>query len=295
MLAAALSNEAVEPVKTISRRTASAYMDPNELIVVGVDTTDDAAHPLWDPRIRLPLDEAMIRNIQINGVIEPVIATREHNRAYVVNGRRRTLHAREASRRQVAAGLDAIRIPVIFKQGSELRLFGISQSANRFRVNDGQLVSARNAQRMLDLGAAVEDVAASFGVSDQTVRNWLQMLQLAPEILDAMESREIAATTALMLAPLDKHEQVQELKLIKDQAKETGKIPTVSAVRRRVATKLGRHATPTPKERINKAIDVLVRASSGPNTREAYLDALNKLSRVLSGRSYAKLALDEDE
>ena len=279
-----------------AKRGSYFLMDPGQLTIVGVDTGDTVANPLWDPRIKLPLDEAMVRNIRVYGVIEPIVAVKDGDQVMVVDGRRRVLHAREAARRQAEAGEEALRVPVIFKKGSDVRLFGVSQAANRFRVNDGPLVSARNAQRMLDLGATIDEVAGSFGVSDQTVRNWLQMLTMAPEVLEATERNELAATTALMLAPLDKYEQVEALHEIRREQASTGKTVTGETVRRRVAAKTGRLTVVlSPKERIEKATAILMKAAAGSQNRDAWLDALNRLTKVLLGKQFSQLAMSEED
>lgn len=264
---------------------ALTFASPDAVLVVGLDTKDGKEHPLWDPRVFLPLDEMLIRNIRVYGVIEPIVCEKVGETTLVVDGRRRVLHAREAVKRQLMAGEEPMKIPLIWKKGDAQRMIGTKESANRFRITDGPLTSARNCQRMVDMGMSINDIANSFGVSDQTIRNWLQLLTLDADVIKAMEADELSTTSAMMFAPLTASQQRALLNEVKTKA--GAKKTPVTEVKKKAAAKQGKESKGvTPSERVEKAIAVLTKAASGPDTKEGFLEALNKLSRVLAGKSF---------
>jgi ParB family chromosome partitioning protein len=81
------------------RRLNAFAVDPDNLIIIGLDTDDGPEHPLYDERVKLPLDESTVLNIMAIGVKEPVLVRKTDGNPEVVDGRRRTMHAREANRR----------------------------------------------------------------------------------------------------------------------------------------------------------------------------------------------------
>lgn len=283
---------------TTPRKTLHMF-SPSDLTIIGHDTEDGPEHPHYDPRIKLPVDDLMVRNIAKLGVLKPIFAIRDGNRVIVTDGRRRTIHARLAASRLAEAGeTDTFRIPVMIQTGSDQEIYGKSRAANRMNVQDGQLASARSAQKLVDMGSTVDEVAEVFGVSDQTIRNYLQLLSLAPEVIAAMESDELGTTAALALVPLDAEQQVAALTELKKDSAEGSKVTVGKA--KRVAAAAASGAKPsaakvTPKERVEKAVALLTKASGGPNTKEAFAETLNKLSRVLAGKSFDKLAESEEE
>lgn len=268
-------------------RRSYFMFDPDELIVVGLDTNDGPEHPLWDERIKLPLDEGLVRNIQTYGVIEPILFVRDGDKTYVVDGRRRVLHAREAAKRQAQAGEELVKVPGIPKRGEDTYLFGISRSANACRVNDGPLTNARNAQRMLDMGSSEKEIAVAFGVKEQTVKDWLSLLGLAPKVKTAVAKGVLSPSAAATLAKLSKEEQEGHL----EELLATGAKPTVDNVINKVRTSKGKAPTNTPKVRIEKAEALLAKAAAdwGSYTKDELIDLVDKLSKALLSKGIAKL------
>src|ERR1044071_4250279 len=70
------------------------YADPDDLVIIGLDTDDGPEHPLYDPRIKGDISEPEIRNVEYFGIITPVQVRRYDNRLEVVNGRGRVRKAR---------------------------------------------------------------------------------------------------------------------------------------------------------------------------------------------------------
>lgn len=237
--------------KAIAAKRLNAFsLDPDDVVVIGVDTQDGREHSLWDKRSFDPLEEATVRNIATYGVIEPIIVVKDGDKVIVADGRRRVLHAREAKKRQLAAGEITVMIPAVLKKGSDARIFGISRSANAHRKNDDAMTNAENAGRMMDLGASVDDVAVTFGVETQTVKIWLTLLDADASVKKAVQAGELAPSAAAKLAKLSREEQRKAL----IQMRAEGKITVAKASAKVAASKNGKTATPAPGKKILRRI-----------------------------------------
>jgi ParB family transcriptional regulator, chromosome partitioning protein len=221
-----------------AERIKAWSIDPNNLVIIGHDTEDGPEHVLYDERINLELDEGLIRNIMIYGVLEPVLA-RPHGDAEdqvleVIDGRQRILAAREANERLAKEGKEIARVPFIVKKGEAHRVFGMCISANENRRDDDPLSRALKVQKYLDMSRSEQEAAVAFGVSVQSINNWLRLLELAEEVQEAVKKGEISANAAAPLADLPHDQQVKALakagrqarkdKRDKPTAKDTNKV-----------------------------------------------------------------------
>lgn len=273
-------------------------MDPDDLVVIGHDTKDGEEHPLYDERVKLPLTEDMVKNIQVYGVLEPVLAQTDGDRTLVVDGRRRVLHAREAAKRQKKAGEEPVKVPVFFKRGEAVYLFGVSRSANAMRVDDGPMTNARNAQRMLDMGATEEEVAVAFGVTPQSIKTWVSLLDLSSKVQHAVAKREIGIAAACTLAKLPREEQDKHLEELRAQ----GVKPTAENLDNKVRVSQGRGEAITPKSRIKKAVDILTKVADSTDgglnddlSKEELWEVINRLCKALTSKGLAKLVTPKDD
>lgn len=279
-------------------------VNPRKLTVIGIDTKDGPEHPLYDARIELPIDPLFVKSIKTRGVQEVIKATKIGDKLVVWSGRRRTIHARVAMDELEKSGdmkPDEFAVPVIVTTDEAGALWSKGLTANRHRLDDGVLASARAAQKAIDLGGTIESVATDMGVSDQTIRNWQQLLGLAPAVIKAVEAGTLGTTAALMLAPLAPDKQVEQLKELAQDKAEGAKI-TVASTRAKVNSKRAGRPTQeanrvTPKERVEKAVKILheyAKVAAGDTLpKDVAMEALKKLSRALAGRAFEKLADDE--
>lgn len=303
MTAAQKTPDSAGNKEVVTSKFTGFNVNPSDLTVVGIDTDDDESHPLYDPRIKLPLSENMVLNIMHMGVLEPIQVVKDGIEYRVVDGRRRTLHARVANERLKERGLDPIKVPIVVKKGDNKMLFAMGQASNRFRVNSGPMESAKAAARFVALGGTVEEIANNWDCSEQHVRDMLKLLELDPKVQETMLTGELTATAALMLAPLPKQEQVAALADLKAESAETGKKPTVNQAKRVVQQRGGqpgnRSSTAlTPKERVDKAVMILTKfsmISEKERTKDLYAETLQKVSRALAGKTLEKLASDEED
>lgn len=303
------------PKSTKKTLPPAGVLWPEEIKIQGWDTPIDLNDPLDDNRIDLPVDPAMVANMKAVGVIEPVVITVRKvapggdvtpemaNRLsgpFVVDGRRRVMHARVANKELEKEGQEKVKVPYILKSGEDpAKLVAWAKSANRFRVDNGPLRSAYDVRQMMNVhNFTIEDCATVLGASEQTIRNWLTLLDQPKEIREAIEKQEITTTAALMLAPLkDEAQKLEELKKIQEQQRETGKKVSAREVQNRRQERQGRPGTAnTPKQRLEKASNQLTKLAGTPQkelTRERLLDELNKLCRTITGKQLAKLG-EED-
>ena len=187
------------------------YLDPDAIIIVGSDESLDGS-PLEDERAKWDVDENLVRNIMIYGIQQPVLVRQEAGVTYVVDGRQRVKAAREAAKRQSDAGEYKVKVPCMEVQADDTRVSGIMISTNELRKDDSVMGKARKATRLLDLTGDVEDVALAFGRSPRTIRNWMVLLKMAPEVQQAIEDGKISANAAYEgLRELTREEQVKTL------------------------------------------------------------------------------------
>lgn len=183
-------------------------MDPDDLVIVGLDTDDDHTHPLADPqRNKLPIEEGMILNIMRYGVIKAVVVRKDGERALVVDGRRRVRHAREANKRLKAEGAEPIVVPVMVRKADDLTITGVSRSANQHVVIDDPLARADEMARLAGQGLDAEAIAVIYGTTAHTVRSNLRLSEVHPDVRKAVKAEEVSATAAAKLAGLPREEQ----------------------------------------------------------------------------------------
>lgn len=184
------------------------YFSPEKLTLV-----TDKNSPLYDERVNLPLDESLVRNIATYGIIEPVVLRLNGKKAddtpivEVVVGRQRVRACLEANKRLVAEGKEPHRVPAIMKRAEAGTLMGVMISENEIRRADSTLVRARKLERFLATGKTEEEAATAFGVTKQTVKNLLTVLELHPAVQKAIEKDEVPTNVARELAAVPQEEQ----------------------------------------------------------------------------------------
>lgn len=272
------------------------WLDPHDprLKLVGVDVRtgqtkpDGPEHYLYDTRAFRTILPERVSNYRHYGVKTAIHIVIDGDDYLVEDGRGRLIGARLVADIQRAAGEEIIRIPAVVAKGDEVHLFGLSRALNVHDADD-TLTNAKNAQRMLDMGSALATVAVTFGVSDQTIRNWTAMLSLSPEVMAEVVNGELSGTAAIQLASLPKAEQSKVL----TEAKASGEKLTVEKMQRTVREKTGKPAGNTPKDRLGKIAAILTKLADkapGERTKDVMADTLDKISRIATGCTLDKLA-----
>lgn len=226
--------------------------DPNDLIVIGLDTKDGPEHELWDERIKLPLEEPMVVNIMSLGVKETVTVRQGEKGYEVVNGRRRVLHAREANKRLKSQGEPLVKVPATVEVGDDVHMEKLTISLNEIRRDDDTLVKAEKCMRLLHRnGGDYKDAARVFGVSVAAIKNWSKLAELAPKVKRAVAAGEISASAAAELHGVSKDSQVAKLDKLMSSAKAGGgKKATVTRVKKAAGRRVA-----VPKRVLLKLVD----------------------------------------
>ena len=179
------------------------YVKPHDLIIIGLDTEDREENPLYDERVFQPVNEALVKNIMVYGIQQPVLVRQEASRYYVVDGRQRTRAARRAATLQDAAGEYQVKVPVREVRADDKRIAGIMVSTNELRQDDEVLTKATKASRLLDLVGDINEVAIAFGRTPQQIRNWLKLAEADEGIHEAIKTGVISASAGIELAEAD--------------------------------------------------------------------------------------------
>ena len=187
-----------------SGKTNVLTFEPENLHLV-----TDKTHPLYDERIHLPISEAMVLNIMDQGVLGPIIVWKdpETGLSCVVDGRQRVRHTLEANKRLSKEGKEPLLVPAVAKRGSAVRMEQAMVSANEIRQADTPLGRAKKMADALERGHDEDDLSLMFGVSVQTVRATLSLLDATQAVRDAVESGTVTVTQARQLGALPPEEQ----------------------------------------------------------------------------------------
>ena len=150
----------------------------------------DKSHPLYDERVDLPVDEALVANIMFEdtGVIEPIVIAKdpETGKIDVVDGRQRVKACVEANKRRKKQGLEPFQIAGIPKRGQAHVLAGLMASTF-IRQDDSPLGRAKKISRYIALGRTDEQAANQFGISVATVKNLVRVLDAPAAVRQAFE------------------------------------------------------------------------------------------------------------
>ncbi len=207
------------PLRDLGKRTDSYVFDPDKLTII-----TDPNHALYDERINLPLDEAMVRNIMHYGVRVPVSIRIEDDKAVVIDGRQRVMHCREANKRLRERGEEPLMVRAMPERMGDAKAAGVMVALNEGKRMDDVLTKASKAARLInEQNYLIEDVATTFLVGESTIRRWLE-LDAAPEnIKDAMR-RGLPIGAALDLAKIrDKTARDEALAKVESEGKVEGK------------------------------------------------------------------------
>lgn len=208
-------------------------LNPDDLVVVGVDTEDGLNHPMVSHRvIKLKEDgpsEEMVESIMEFGVLQAIVVRKNGLKAEVVLGRNRTLAAREANRRRKALGQEPILIQCILRKDNDpSKMIGSIEAENNVRRGDDPLTRAKNASRALDMGRDRASVARDFGISAESLDNLLKLQDLSPKMQSAVEQGHITPTAAVTYNDLSHEEQARVL----EEAEKLGVVISVPEARR---------------------------------------------------------------
>lgn len=191
----------------------------------------DKAHPLYDPRVELPVKGELVEDIMLHGVLETCLVRKDGSDIIVIDGRQRVKSAIEANKRLGKA--NRVRVPCIVQRGEDVDLFAASCSTNEHRQDDDPMRKAEKAARLIDHGKTEAEVAVVFGVKLATIKQWMKMLELAAPVRNAVKAGKIAPSAAARLSSLSSDEQKKAL----EEALEMDADPKPKSKARKMSTK----------------------------------------------------------
>ena len=201
----------------------------------------DALHPFTNHPFKVLDDEAMTRTVESiaqYGVLAPLIARPRPEGGYeIISGHRRQYAAK-------LAGLDTL--PVIVRQMSDDAAVILMVDSNLQREHilpsERALAYKMKLEAIKNQGARSDltspQVAAKFrsddavakdqGISGDTVRRYIRLTNLIPELLDMVDEKKISFNPAVELSYLDESQQRDFLEAMND----TQNAPSLSQAQR---------------------------------------------------------------
>ena len=173
----------------------------------------DKGHKFYDPRVEMELNEGLVQSIMSQGILQPIVARKDGEKVVVLAGRQRVRAAMEANRRFAEAGEERkIEVPCRLVQCSDIDAYKIMITENLHRVDETPLEKAFKAQTLIQVyGADIKDVALTFNISENQVKNWLALFDLDEAVLNLIREDKIAAMSALEFAKFDRSEQAAKV------------------------------------------------------------------------------------
>ncbi|WP_186224596.1 ParB/RepB/Spo0J family partition protein [Burkholderia gladioli] len=236
------------------------FFDPAALTLI-----TDPSHALFDRRALLPPDEALVMNIMQLGVLETIIVAKdvESGETFVVDGRRRTIAAREANRRLAELGKPLVRIPALPRRDGMAGLNRMMVAANEIRRADSVINRAEKMAGMRLRGHTDEEIAIDFGIEPSTVASQLKLLDCCAAVRDALDSGEITAAAALKLSRFEPDAQRIALRDMRKAAEGKEGRDRGLAQKEALRVSLGGGGAPATKMRSRKQIEQAAAAARG--------------------------------
>jgi ParB family transcriptional regulator, chromosome partitioning protein len=231
------------------RLSGGFLVDPNKLVIIGLDTNDGPEHPLFDKRAKLPVDEdladAMIRE-GFRGAIE----VRKNGKSEdgedifeVVFGRRRTRAARRAGEKIK----DEFPVAVLVRKLDDEEAFAVRIGENIRRKDLSTLDKADELKRYITRGHNEKEAALVFSMSENGVKNLMKVHDLSADVRKAVENEQLSVAAAAELADLPRDEQNVELKKLLDAAAQGTKATRQAAKKAKKARNGGDGTVAPPK------------------------------------------------
>ncbi len=187
-------------------------MDPDKLVLV-----TKKGEALFDLRVLRKVNPELLESIAAVGVKTPLHARKGEDAngnatLEVVDGRQRTIAAREVNRIRRAEGTIPISIPVLVVKGSDNAMMELAALANAIRTEDNPIERATNMAAMQERGISDKRIALAYGIQAQTVTQTVALLELAKEVQDAVAGGIVGLYFAVTeLGKLPKKEQGRRL------------------------------------------------------------------------------------
>lgn len=245
------------------------FFPPEDLTII-----EDSKHPLYDPRVDKPLEEVDVRNVDDNGILEPIAVRRNGEKdgkpiIEVVFGKTRTRWAREVNKRRRAAGRkDLLKVPCVMKRGDDKTIFKMMAIENAIRHDNSPMGTANLMNRLIAMGGTEEEASVTFGLHIQTVKEHLKLLDLHPTIQKHVETGVVGATLAAQeFSKIPREEQVAKF----EELREAGTLKGAAAKNNIRRLRDAKPAQKVAKMRRRKELMAALKALKKLGTQDAIL------------------------
>lgn len=175
-----------------------------DLVLVGKDTDHGPEHPRYDERVHNDFDEDIVQGMMKPGIgvkLPIVVVKNDDGDLEVDDGRQRVINAREASRRLAEQGLPPLRVPCLPpEKGGDGTSAILKVMLNEHRQEDTAMGRATKAQQLVDMGYTLAEISPIFRCSENSLRNYLSLLDLLPEVQERIVNGLTPATVGYELA-----------------------------------------------------------------------------------------------
>lgn len=211
----------MSPKKTaVDASRSNVYnIEPERLTLI-----TDKEHALYDPRVENDITEKMVISIIAHGVVEPLVVRKNGSSIEVVDGRQRTINAREANKRLAAEGRDTIKVPCIIRGGKDGEQASLGVELNEIRLSDDVLTKAEKAAHLRKIGRSEQEIAQAFGVTTKTIGTWAKFGELSASVLKAIKDDRISPYDAVSnFEGMSREEQNEALEKVVESSAKSGK------------------------------------------------------------------------
>lgn len=245
----------------------------------------DKASPFYQTRAEEAPDAGLVTSMKRGGFLanQAISVFKDGAELCVLDGRRRTLAAREANRQLVAEGREPLRVAVILKRGTEAELYAVQCAANENRSDVSDVERAKELSKLMQYGKTVEEAGEVLGFNAAKAKRILALLDCAAAVQRAVEAGQIPATAAAQLAKLERKEQLVQLERL--VAESGGK--RVSVKRTAKAVKVAKGDTSTVEPPSRKEVRALYdfACKHGVTVTDITLDGMAVLRWLLTGEA----------
>ncbi len=213
--------------KGIDATRASLTMLPPEALTL----ITEKDHPLYDPRVELPVDKDSPLYIDIKTKnVEKPIEVRKNGEGkdgmpilQVIDGRQRVQILISVNIERTKAGLPPYKLPVNFVRGDDKSMVLRSLSSNLLRREETPFSKAVKMQKAQQLGAAPEEIAQACNIETVAlVDRYMAILNFIPSVQKAFNG-DLPASAIDVFAKVPREEQAEVLKTVQAGGAKTTK------------------------------------------------------------------------
>lgn len=155
----------------------------------------------------------ILPSIRARGVQQPLLVRKNGKGYEIVAGRRRYFSLKAIAKE----GSEIDPVPcAVMAEGDDAAALEASLIENTARLDPDEVSRWETFARLVREGRTVEDIAATFGVTEIMVRRALALGELLPDIREAYRNEEIDAQTVRQLTLASEGRQAEWLKLFQD-------------------------------------------------------------------------------